>query len=180
MTSVLAPQVSGTAAVGRALKTTTGTWSTNGLSHTYQWLRDGAPIAATGSSYRVTRGDVGKRLSVRVTATKQGLAPATATNRHGAGREGQVVGEGQGRQDEGQKAGTRVTVTAKVKATGSVKPRGKVRIVVDGSIVRTVTVVRGKATASIVRKGKHRVVVRYLGSKAVARSTSARRVVRGT
>jgi hypothetical protein len=181
ITSVLAPQVSGTVAVGSLLKATAGTWSTNGLSHTYQWLRDGAPIAATGSSYRVRLGDVGKRLSVRVTATKQSLAPAAATSAATApvakARSSVKAKVGKTRVE----AGTRVTVNAKVKATGKVAATGKVRIVVDGKVVRTVRLKRGKVTTSIVvAKGKHRVVVRYLGSKAVARSASAKQVVRGT
>lgn len=182
ITSVLAPQVSGTAAVGSRLRATSGSWSTNGLSHTYQWLRDGAPVGATGPSYRVTAGDVGKRLSVRVTAIKQGLTPATATSAATAPAK-KAASQVRTRVARTKvEAGTRVSVTAKVTTTGKVKVTGKVRIVVDGKVVATAKVARsGKATVSIVvARGKHRVVARYLGSRAVARSASPQQVVRGT
>ncbi len=181
ITSVLTPHVSGTAAVGSLLKATAGTWSTTGLSHGYQWLRDGAPIAATGSSYRVTAGDVGSRLSVRVTATRQGLAPAMSTSVATApvSKAASKVKARVGRTRV--EAGTRVAVTAKVKVADRVTATGKVRVVVDGKVVRTVKVKRGKATTSIVvPRGTHRVVVRYLGSRAVARSASPKQVVSGT
>ena len=42
-------------------------------------------------------------------------------------------------------AGTRVAVTAKVKVADRVTATGKVRVVVDGKVVRTVKVKRGKA-----------------------------------
>jgi hypothetical protein len=77
------------------------------------------------------------------------------------------------------RAGTRVAVTAKVTAR-DITPTGKVRIVVDGKVARTVRLVRGKTRTSIkVTRGKHRVVVRYLGSRSVARSASSKQIVRG-
>lgn len=48
---------------------------------TYQWLRDGEPIAgATGSSYRVSAADLNKKLSVRVTGSRQYFNSATVTS----------------------------------------------------------------------------------------------------
>lgn len=182
VSAILAPQVSGTASVGSRLRSTTGTWNAAGLGHTYQWLRDGAPVAgATGSSYRVAVADVGKRLSVLVTATRGAAAVATSTSSatspvtKAASRVRVKVAR------TTVKAGTHALVVARVTATGKAKPTGKVRIVVDGKVVRTVKLVRGRAmTRVVVTRGKHRVKVRYLGSRAVAGSRSAKQVVRGT
>jgi hypothetical protein len=66
-----APQISGTPGVGQQLKCMRGSW--NGQpppNFSYQWLRDGAPIAsATGASYTVELTDQGHELSCVVTAT---------------------------------------------------------------------------------------------------------------
>ncbi|RYB94206.1 alfa-L-rhamnosidase [Nocardioides oleivorans] len=182
VTSVLAPQVSGTARIGQELVATTGSWSTGGLQHAYQWLRDGSPIAgATSTSYAVGVADRGRRLSVQVTASKAGVTPASATSvatapvRKATATVTAKVARTKVRAD------TRVSVTAKVKAPG-VKASGKVRFVVDGKVVATVRLARnGTASASVlVRKGTHKVVVRYLGSASVSRATSPRRVVSGS
>ena len=181
VTSVLPPQVTGTAHVGSRLTSTTGSWSTTGLQHTYQWLRDGTPIAgATAASYRVAVADVRTRLSVRVTATKVGLAAATATS---TATEPVRKAEATVRAKVSRtkvKAGTRVKVKALVTATG-VRVTGKVRFVVDGKVVKTAKLRKnGRASAAIVvRTGKHKVVVRYLGSRSVAKAVSSKRFVRG-
>lgn len=66
---------------GRAVSARAGSWNTKGLVAAHQWLRDAAPIARdTGATYRLVEGDVGKRISVPVTATKQGRAPGTAVS----------------------------------------------------------------------------------------------------
>ncbi|WP_341925094.1 carboxypeptidase regulatory-like domain-containing protein [Nocardioides psychrotolerans] len=76
-----APIVSGTAAVGSPLTASTGTWTPTPTSFGYQWLADGTPIAgATGTSYTPVAGNVGRRISVTVTARKDGLADGTATS----------------------------------------------------------------------------------------------------
>lgn len=63
------PTISGTATVGSTLTTTTGTWYPTPGSLSFQWLRDGSPIAgATGRTYVVTSADAGARLSFVETA----------------------------------------------------------------------------------------------------------------
>ncbi len=60
---------------------TSGTWTPNDGSYAYQWLADGSAIAgATTSGYTPVAGDVGKELSVRVTASKTGWTSSTATS----------------------------------------------------------------------------------------------------
>ncbi|UMG94500.1 NEW3 domain-containing protein [Nocardioides sp. TF02-7] len=184
--AVVQPQVSGTPVLGATLQATPGSWNTKGLDHSFQWLRNGTPIGgATGASYRPVKADLGKRLSVRVTATKAGLEPGEATSaatapvRKAASSVRVTVSSTQVRP------GKQVRVTALVSATG-VKVAGKVRVLVDGKTARTLRLKAGKvgqaAKAAVkVRikgKGKHRIVVRYLGSGTVAPSKSAVTVVR--
>jgi len=79
ITNVAAPLVSGTPALGETLSASTGTWTPTGLSFTYQWLRGGAPIAgATAKTYTPTTADVGRQLSVRVTAGNGSSLSATS------------------------------------------------------------------------------------------------------
>lgn len=75
------PAITGTAKVGSTLTASTGEWNTNGLSFTYRWLRNGADISgAVGNAYVVNTADAGKKISVRITASKPGFASAAATS----------------------------------------------------------------------------------------------------
>lgn len=82
------PTTSGTAAVGRALTSTNGNWSTGGdaVTYTYQWQSAAtsggsytAISGATSSTYTPVTADVGSYLEVVVTATNTvGAASATS------------------------------------------------------------------------------------------------------
>lgn len=78
LTKLTAPKVSGTAKVGSTLTATPGTWSpTAGV--TYQWRSAGVDIAgATKPTLTVGEAQLGKRIRVRVTATRTGYSTATA------------------------------------------------------------------------------------------------------
>lgn len=72
------PTITGTAAVGSILTAVPGTW-TAGTSLSYQWHRNGDPIAgATGSTYTPVAADRGAALLVTVTGTLDGYV---STNR---------------------------------------------------------------------------------------------------
>jgi hypothetical protein len=74
------PTISGSAKVGRWLTATIGVWM-SGTTLTPQWLRNDQSISgATGTTYKLKSADRGKRISVRVTATKLGYSPATVTS----------------------------------------------------------------------------------------------------
>ncbi|WP_127498981.1 hypothetical protein [Actinoplanes solisilvae] len=76
---VTAPAITGTAAVGSTLKSSTGTFQPAASAYTYQWTAGSTTISgATSSSYVVKPADLGKKLSVSVTATKPGYLRATA------------------------------------------------------------------------------------------------------
>ena len=76
------PTVKGKARVGSTLAAKPGTWGPAGVSVKLQWLRNGKPIKkATKAKYKLTGGDKGKKISVRVTGAKVGYATASATSK---------------------------------------------------------------------------------------------------
>jgi len=73
-TAAPAPKISGSAAVGRVLKVSRGKW-TSGAKVTYRWYADDVAIkGAVKSTYKITSGAAGKRITVRATGTKPGYA----------------------------------------------------------------------------------------------------------
>jgi hypothetical protein len=80
------PVVAGTAAVGRVLSTTNGTWTGSPSAYAHQWQRCAANGTgctsiggATGTTYAVAPADVGYTLEARVSATNAATT-ATATS----------------------------------------------------------------------------------------------------
>jgi alpha-tubulin suppressor-like RCC1 family protein len=68
--NTVAPVISGTAQEDQILVSTTGTWSNDPVSFTFQWQRNTSNISgATGTSYTVQTADVGSTLRCVVTAT---------------------------------------------------------------------------------------------------------------
>ena len=82
MTNTALPTISDTTpAVAQSLTATAGTWTPSDGTYAYQWLLDGTPVAgATTAAYTVGAGDLGKVLSVRVTASKAGFVTDSATS----------------------------------------------------------------------------------------------------
>lgn len=65
----VAPAITGTARVGQTLTAANGTWS-GSPTFTRQWKANGAQISgATGATYVPAVGDIGKPITVTVTAT---------------------------------------------------------------------------------------------------------------
>lgn len=74
-----APTLSGAVKVGSLLTARPGAWVA-GASFTYQWLRNGVPIAgAVTPAYRLAPADAAAAIAVRVTGTQAEYAPATRT-----------------------------------------------------------------------------------------------------
>ena len=64
------PSISGTAEYASTLTAEPGTWAPAPTSYAYRWLRDGQPIKqATAPAYTPGLDDLGRRLSVEVTAS---------------------------------------------------------------------------------------------------------------
>jgi hypothetical protein len=75
------PAITGTAQVGQTLTTTNGTWSNSPTSYVRQWKANGAAISgATGTTYVVLAGDVGKTITVTVNAVKALTSPVAVTS----------------------------------------------------------------------------------------------------
>lgn len=76
------PAITGQAVFGQVLQADAGAWTPpDGLTFTYQWLRDGGTIAgATGPSLTLTLADLGALISVTVTATDAASVSTSATS----------------------------------------------------------------------------------------------------
>lgn len=80
LASVAKPKIKGTLRVGKKLKATKGTWSAS-VAAKYQWYRNGKKIKkATKSTYRLTRNDRGKKISVKVKVSATGYFSASASS----------------------------------------------------------------------------------------------------
>jgi len=76
------PVISGTAKVGKTLRTSAGTWSPAATSYTYQWYAGGKAISgATKSSLVLKAAQKGKKITVKVTARRTGHKDGVAVSR---------------------------------------------------------------------------------------------------
>lgn len=176
--ATLQPRVSGTPALGQTLTATPGTWGTGETpAFGYQWLRDGGPITgATQASYVVALADLGRDLSLRVTATRPAYAPGSFTT---AGlpvarvATSTTAKAARKKIRQGRAAVLRISVDA-----GAASPDGKVRIDEGTQRLRTFKVATGTKKVRVTRlgRGKHVLRVRYLGS-ATTEASKARKVV---
>jgi hypothetical protein len=84
--NVSRPTIKGKATVGKRLTVKSkGTWSAAGHTYRYQWLRNGSKISgATKTSYRLTKKDRRKKISVRVSARRSGFPTVSAVSRSSA------------------------------------------------------------------------------------------------
>lgn len=75
------PSISGTRAVGSTLTASTGAW-TAGAKFSYQWYADGKAVAkATRSTFKLTKAQHGKKMTVKVTGKRTGYETASATSK---------------------------------------------------------------------------------------------------
>ncbi|WP_164863474.1 endo-1,4-beta-xylanase [Agromyces sp. LHK192] len=79
--NLVAPSITGDPVKGRTVTADPGEWSTGDAAFAYQWHLDGTPIRrASDAAYKVKPGDVGRELTVVVTATADGFDPVAATS----------------------------------------------------------------------------------------------------
>lgn len=72
------PTISGTVRVGQTLTANRGTWSPTPSVVTYQWRAEGRAIpGATSRTYKLTRADHGKNISVQIVGRKYAYLPTT-------------------------------------------------------------------------------------------------------
>ena len=81
-TNDVAPSIAGDTGLGDTLTVTAGTWSGSPApTLSYQWRRDGQPIAGeTGTTYDTTLADSGADIDVLETATNPGGSASEASN----------------------------------------------------------------------------------------------------
>ncbi|HEY5317687.1 MAG TPA: hypothetical protein VIJ20_06885, partial [Solirubrobacteraceae bacterium] len=78
--NIQAPAITGIANVGHTLSCSDGSWSASPTTFTFQWNRDGSPVAgATSATYAVVAADQGHALTCTVTASN-GSAEGSATS----------------------------------------------------------------------------------------------------
>ncbi|HWI31400.1 MAG TPA: Ig-like domain repeat protein, partial [Microbacterium sp.] len=163
--------ITGTPAVGKKLTASPGTWDMDGLTFSYQWLRDGQPIeGATATTYKVVGADRGTSLSVRVTAAAEGRPSGVADSapvfvKFGSSTKVTVspyIGS----------SAASFAVTVAVTPTGGAAATGEVALWVNGAKYSG-TLADGKVTIPLPKqsRGVKVVVAQYAGSDTVEGST---------
>lgn len=77
------PTISGSATVGSTLTVSAGTWTPSGVTLAYRWYVDGSAVSGSAgeqTSFVVRSGDVGDRITVKVTGSKSGSTSVTKTS----------------------------------------------------------------------------------------------------
>ncbi|MET8045569.1 hypothetical protein ABZU25_32465 [Micromonospora sp. NPDC005215] len=75
------PTISGSAEIGGTVTATPGTWTPATTTYRYQWSADGVPVeGATGATLQISEALRWKRLTVAVTASRDGYAEASAVS----------------------------------------------------------------------------------------------------
>jgi len=177
-----APSVTGATRprIGATLTASAGTWSVGGLTLGYQWLRGSTVISgATAKQYRLTAADLGNRISVRVTALREGYRNGVSTSRPTAA----VLAATSTTTVKtktvrlGKKATITVTVRSAVRPTGKVtvtlrnKKTGK-KISAKTSSLPADGTVRTRSP-KLKKKGKVIVTVTYAGNRSVTKSKAS-------
>lgn len=171
--------VSGSARVGEELSLAPGAYRPTDAVPTYQWLRDGVPIAgATGTTYEITGADLGARLRAQVTLTRRNYATRSLR----VGPEGVVTTRATAEVDAVGRP-RRAVVQVRVTAPGVEAVAGEVTITVARE-TRTVQLVGGRARVVVddLEPGRRTVWVRYEGTATIqgARAQTSVRVQRST
>ncbi|WP_449277056.1 sunset domain-containing protein [Leucobacter sp. GX24907] len=81
LTATPKPKVTGTVRAGSVVKAQPGNWKPVPVKLGYRWYRDGKAIkGATKSTYRLTKSDAGKKITVQVRGAKSGYVSVTKTS----------------------------------------------------------------------------------------------------
>ena len=137
----------------------------------YQWLRNGKKIkGATKKTYKVAKKDLGKSLSVKVTAKYSGFPSRSATtSKVKAKKNSPTVTAKLKKKTIKRSQRARLTITVKAGVTS--KPTGKVKVTY-GKKSKTYTLKKsrkGKLTVRLpkLKKGKHTIRVKYTPAKSL-------------
>jgi len=168
--------VSGDPKIGRWLNAITPDVSPAPTAISYQWLRRGAPVAgATGSAYKLAKGDVGKELSVRVSVSRSGYtstsSPSPSTTPVRRAKAKVKVSS-----PKSVRASRTATIQVEVTSSGLKRSHGTVRLVLSGPSRVTKTVVLKKKHANVVsvkarglKPGSYKITASFKPTKAMAK-----------
>jgi hypothetical protein len=173
LTAYVAPTISGSPVVGSTLTASPGSWSLNASTeYSYEWLAAGVH-AGTGKTYKPLTADVGKTLTVKVTAValdKSGDATSKATTT--VKRSSKVTATGSYSRSK-----KRLTLTVRVTVPGVSSPGGTVTVKEGTHTIKPRVALRsGKAiiTISKPRTGrKHYYKLSYSGTSLIAAATGS-------
>ena len=157
--------VKGRTIMGHTLTVGNGKFKPTTAAVSYQWARNGLPIAgANAATYVLTAEDVAQQMGVFVTGALPNVTPIT----QGIPLETAVRSIPDCTTRIQRKKGGKVIVHFEVSAPGIPEPDGTVLVKV-GSRERTVTVKKGKAVARFVGvdPGRYRVRCQYAGGTLV-------------
>ena len=157
--------VKGRTIMGHTLTVGNGKFKPTTAAVSYQWVRNGVPIAgANAAAYVLTAEDVAQQMGVFVTGALPNVTPIT----QGIALETAVRSIPDCTTRTQRKKGGKVIVHFELSAPGIAEPDGTVLIKV-GSHERTVTVKKGKAVARFVGvdPGRYRVRCQYAGGTLV-------------
>jgi len=184
--AVVSPTVSGTPRVGADLRARPGSWSVTGLTFGYQWLRAGRPVAgATSDRYTLTTADLGARISVRVSALREGYRTGAAVSAPTAPAAPAASSTTVKAAKKKVRRGKKVKITVQVSTTGP-RPTGKVTVTFTDKRTRKV-LKKGNVTKALKangavkvrspklktkKKGKVIVTAVYRGTAGVGTSTA--------
>jgi hypothetical protein len=181
MTAAESPSIIGQVAPGKTLKVDPGTWSYQAdTTYTYQWLRNDVQIS-TAPTYKVAKGDLGKKLRVIVTAHNYDTVGTASTEAVKVGYASKLKVKAKKAVVNGK---TVVQVVGKVKVSGVKKKqlakalKGKITVFEGDVKVGKGKVMKGGlilVTLKGITAGKHELVVEFDGKKA-ADATSTEKV----
>ncbi|WP_170286194.1 CHAP domain-containing protein [Nocardioides rubriscoriae] len=166
-------RASGTARHGSELVFTPGTWSPADATATYAWFRDGVEVPeVTGSTYPLGAADVGRRITVQATVSRDHYVGLTRSADFGVVTTPSTVVLRAGGRKRGAVARVRVT------APGAPSPSGTVWARVGQHVVRG-TLVDGVAEMILtgLGKGPRTVIVVYAGDGVVEPGRATAQVV---
>lgn len=164
------PRVTGSSRLGGVLKVDPGTHSPTNATLTYQWLRDGKPIAgATRSTRRVNSNDLGHYLTAKVTLRASGYASRTVTT----AKAGRSTSTAKMTASATSTSRGKVSMSVKVSASGVKAPDGTVTVRLNGKRVATVKVTNGRAKVSLSKQpaGRRTYVLTLASTKTVSSAT---------
>jgi len=170
----VAPYVENTPVAGGSLRVYPAQWDVDGVTSTWQWLRDGEPIdGATGRTLRLGADDVGSRISVVESATAPDGATGTSTSQEtSAVRKARPAVRLVGPAVSAVPRGARARVLVEVRSPATDAPVGRLTVRYDGRTIQRWLPAgqdgRTRILLPAVSSGVHRAWVRY-----EPRSTSA-------